>query len=108
MTTAAANQALAALERYEGALRQLAADWGDMQLYTNAAERLDEVRRCCGLVPALAVQWIELLIANAELVQSVWDSAADDAHATRSKEHLEHVLSCSRVLRDACMQRLPG
>lgn len=99
----AANEALAALERYEVHLRQLVARWLDAELYHTVSQDMQEVRRCCHALPPLSAGWVALLIAHAELVQALW---RNEPTAQRQRQ-LAQVLECVHAVRDRCM-RLAG
>ena len=102
---AAASHALAAQERYQAQLRRFAANWMDMELYRRVGDELDEIRQGCREVPELSHAWVELLIAHAELVQSLWQSAGP-ALAAERHQLVEKVGATAADLEAACMRLL--
>ena len=101
-----AREALAALERYQLHLRQLATRWVDAELYHHVSVDIQAVRRCCHETPALAAGWIALLIAHAELSQALW-RAAHPASAPQERQRLlEQVFDAIAVLQRQCMDLL--
>ena len=103
--SSSAREALAALERYQLHLRQLATRRVDAELYHRLSVEMQEIRRCCHEAPALSAPWVALLIAHAELSQALWRaSPADAAAAAQERQTLvAHVLDSVRVLQQHCM-----
>lgn len=102
------REALAALERYQLHLRQLATRRLDAELYHAVSLDIQEVRRCCHALPALSAPWVALLIAHAELSQALWRSSQPDAPAPEHRERLlARVLEAVGALQHRCME-LPG
>ena len=103
---AAASHALAALERYQAHLRKLSASWMEMDLYRRLGDELDEVRQGCREVPELTHAWVELLIAHAELVQNLWQSARPGAPASAAgrQDLLARVGRNVTALQDKCLR----
>jgi hypothetical protein len=102
----AVHEALAALERYQLHLRQLAVGGVDPELYHRVSLEIQEVRRCCHQAPALSAPWVALLIAHAELSQALWRSAQPQGAPTVEERQrlLAHVLDCVRALQGQCME----
>ena len=105
---AAARQALAALERYQGRVRPLATHSLDAVLYRATSNELDAVRSACAGIPALSTAWVTLLIAHAEFVHGLWQSTkpGDAAAAADREALLERVLGAAQGLERACMALL--
>ena len=105
---AAANRALAALERYPRHAERVCVDWRNPELYQAAALALDEVRDACRGVDELSSAWVGLLIAHAEFVHVLWQSArADSPVAGADRQRLlAQAVSASTSLRERCMALL--
>jgi hypothetical protein len=69
---AIALQLAAALDQYEREVASMIETWLDMELYGTVSERVEEIRMYSADLPQLSVQWVELLIAHAELVHTLW------------------------------------
>ena len=103
--TQAANDTLAALERYRTHVTQLTGRWLDAELYHTVAQDLDAVRRCCRALPRLSGPWVALLIAHAELVHGLWQVSREVSPA-RTPEHdrlLARVQVSVEALTATCM-----
>ncbi len=100
-----ANELLAALERYQRNVKQLAAHWRDAELHRIVSQHSEEIRRGCRALPAVSAQWVGLLIAHAELLQALWRSGDPRFPMTAADRErllaaaLEHV----HELQQACM-----
>lgn len=106
-TPQAANEALAALERYQLHVTRLAGNWLDMDLYHAVSADIEQVRRSCHGVPHLAAAWINLLIAHAELMHALWrGSRPGGAGAEERQELLARTRAAGLSLQDVCMQLL--
>ena len=105
-TPEAASPTLAALERYQLHVRQLATRRGDAELFHTVALDIQEVRRCCHEIPALSAPWVALLIAHAELSQTLWrsDQARTPVDAQERQRLLANVLDNVRALQQHCME----
>src|SRR5262245_5214339 len=99
----AAREALAALERYQLHLRQLATRWVDAELYHHISVDVQEVRRCCHEVPVLSSGWVALLIAHAELSQALWRAAHPASAPEERQRLLGNVFECIAELERQCM-----
>jgi len=106
----AVREALAALERYQLHLRQLATRWADAELYHTLSLDLQEVRRCCHLLPTLTGEWVALLIAHAELSQALWRGAPPQPAAVQAERQrlLGRAGECVRALQHRCMDLADG
>lgn len=102
----AVHAALAALERYQLHLRQLALGGVDPELYHRVWLALQEVRRCCHEVPVLSAPWVALLIAHAELSQALWRIGQPQGAPTMEDRQrlLAQVLERVRALQEQCME----
>ncbi|MEJ5988561.1 hypothetical protein WG902_01080 [Ramlibacter sp. PS3R-8] len=69
---AIALQLVDALERYAADTTQLVANWPDLERYRSVSEQIDQIRLFVSGLPEARVQWVELLIAHAELVHLLW------------------------------------
>jgi hypothetical protein len=67
-------QLMATLEQYELDVERLVASWLDMECYREVSERIEAIRGYSAALPQLSAQWVELLIAHAELVHCLWRS----------------------------------
>lgn len=102
----AVHEALAALERYQLHLRQLALGGVDPELYHRVSLEIQEVRRCCHAALALSASWVALLIAHAELSQALWRAGQPQGGPTLEERRrlLVRVLDCVRALQAQCME----
>ncbi|MDB5913217.1 MAG: hypothetical protein JWP22_1892 [Ramlibacter sp.] len=107
---ATAHRALVVLDRYESDARRLTASMLDPVLYARAAQELEEIRSCCAGLPEVSVQWVELLIAHADLVHCLWRSTRPGSATTAADRQLQldHLIACSRMLRAACLRIAAG
>lgn len=69
---AVALQLLAALEQYDADSGTMIAAWPDLERYRAVSDQVEMIRMYCSALPDVAVQWVELLIAHAELVHVLW------------------------------------
>lgn len=104
-TTAAAHQALAALEQYQARVKRLVSHFLDADLYQATSSDLDAVRAACAAVPTLSAAWVALLIAHAEFVHGLWQSTRTANPSTEADRQalLDHVLETTAALQRACM-----
>src|SRR5438552_3179987 len=100
---AIAFQLVAALERYEGSAAAMVAGWMDMQLYRTCGKEIEEIRRYAAALPQLSVAWVELLIAHAELVQTLWRNG-QAADPKRMNDVLVHHKTCIQLLRGRALR----
>ena len=113
---AVALQLVAALEEYEQATAQMLTNWPDLETYRCVSATIEQIRLYCGAIPDVRVQWVELLIAHAELVHSLWrldhgNRAAAELSLVAVRERHADCISatrarCNRVL--ARSSRQPG
>ena len=101
-------QLAAALEGYEQHVAVMVDTWLDMDLYREVSEQVEKIRMYCAALPQLGAPWVELLIAHAELVHSLWRLRFRDDPSDRAK--LEQVRSrhtaAVQSLKAPCMRLL--
>jgi hypothetical protein len=105
---AIALQLVAALEKYAGDTGVMVMSWPDMDRYRDVSDQVEKIRMYSAALPDLRVQWVELLIAHAELVHVLWRAQyADDAHSRdeicRVREHHSDAVA---AMRSRCMRTL--
>ena len=105
---AIALQLVAALDRYEPDVARMADAWLDMELYGSVSAQIDEIRMFCAALPQLSVSWVELLIAHAALVHSLWRQRFGEAPADESvlAEVRARHAHCVQSLRRRCLRLL--
>jgi hypothetical protein len=98
----------AALEEYERDVARMVDTWLDMDLYRDVSEQVEEIRMFTAALPQLSVPWVELLIAHAELVHSLWRLRFQDVETDRERfgEVREHHTACIHSLRSRCVRLL--
>jgi hypothetical protein len=101
-------QLVATLERYERDSAVMVDTWLDMELYQRVSEQVEQIRMYCALLPQLSVQWVELLIAHAELVHSLWRLRFQEVAADRTQlqELRERHARCATALKMRCLRQL--
>lgn len=101
---AIAFQLVAALEQYDEDVGRMVDTWLDMELYQRVSAQIEDIRHYSAALPQLGVHWVELLIAHAELVHSLWRLRFQEVDADR--EQLETVrarhAACVASLRSRC------
>lgn len=105
---AIAFQLAARLEDYEGDVDRMVDTWLDMELYQEVSARIEEIRAMTTAVPQLSVPWVELLVAHAELVHSLWRLRFQELDADRvllQQVRSRHV-DCVRTMRSRCLRLL--
>lgn len=105
---AIAFQLVSALEAYEREVDAMIEGWLDMELYAGVSERVEEIRRYAAALPQLSVPWVELLIAHAELVHTLWRlSFREDPQDRQSHEEVRgRHGACVESLRRRCLRLL--
>lgn len=93
-----------ALDQYEQDVEDLVRAWPDPDRYKRVNESMDKVRTSAAALPRLSVRAVELLIAHAELAQTLWDSVdprlpTEEAVGPVVEQHR----SCVYRLREACL-----
>ena len=107
---AIALQLVAALEQYDRDVTAMVDTWLDLDRYHAASDQVEQVRLYAGALPALGVHWMELLIAHAELVHSLWRLRFQEVEADRLllEEVRERHARCVESLRLRCLRLLAG
>lgn len=115
---AIALQLAAALEKYEADTAAMVAAWPDMELYRGVSEQVETIRMYSSALPAASVQWVELLIAHADLVHLLWQTQYANPGTTAGRAQLaarrDRHSDCVLALRNRCLrivgapQLLPG
>lgn len=103
---AIAFQLAAALDEYDEDVGRMVDTWLDMELYHRVSAEIEEIRGFSAALPQLSVPWVELLIAHAELVHSLWRLRFQEvgAHRERLDEVREHHSACVASLRSRCLR----
>jgi hypothetical protein len=69
---AVAFQLAAALDQYDHDVLRMMDAWIDIELYREVSDQVEKIRMYSSALPDVRVQWVELLIAHAELVHGLW------------------------------------
>lgn len=69
---AIALQLAEALDAYESAVAAMLQTWPDLERYGEVSAKVEEIRALAGVLPLVSAEWIDLLIAHAELVHCLW------------------------------------
>ncbi len=99
---AIALQLAAALDSYDRDAAALVSRWPDMELYRSVNEQVEKIRMYGNALPAAGVQWVELMIAHAELAHLLWQvqpGGSRDELAQLAGRHAD----CVRALRNRCL-----
>ncbi|HEX2544851.1 MAG TPA: hypothetical protein VHL79_08235 [Ramlibacter sp.] len=103
---AVAFQLIAALEKYDQDTARMVGGWPDLELYRSVSEQAEKIRMYSSALTDARVQWVELLIAHAELVHVLWraeygapDSPRGDLETVRQRH-----ADCIAALRNRCMR----
>ena len=103
---AVASQLVAALEKYDGDSGAMIAGWPDLDRYRDVSAQVETIRMYCSALPDVRVQWVELLIAHAELVHFLWrtqygvtQDVLEEIGAVR-----DHHADCIAALRNRCLR----
>ena len=101
-------QLAAALETYEQHVTAMVDTWLDMDLYRQVSDEIEEIRMLSAALPQLSVHWVELLIAHAELVHSLWRLRfrEDGEDHARLREVRDRHAACVHSLRGRCLRLL--
>jgi hypothetical protein len=102
---AAAFQLAGKLEAYERDVDAMVDTWLDPDLYRRVREDVEELRRLGTAFPAFSVQWVELLIAHAELVHGLWREKFEHDGAFLFEARERHRF-CMQALRQRCLSQL--
>jgi hypothetical protein len=103
---AIAFQLAAALDAYDVAFDALL-NHGDLAHYEEAGRWMDQLKMYSGALPQLSVQYVNLLIAHAELVHCLWKNAkgTGDGSETLAKARATQRQAITG-LRRKCLQLL--
>jgi len=82
------------------------AGWPDLDRYRDVSAQVETIRMYCSALPDVRVQWVELLIAHAELVHFLWrtqygvtQDVLEEIGAVR-----DHHADCIAALRNRCLR----
>src|SRR3954464_11635331 len=105
---AIAIQLAAALEQYEQGVSEMIDTWLDTDRYQEVSQQIEDIRMLSAAMPSLSIHWVELLIAHAELVHSLWRLRFQDGGAQREKldEVRARHADCVASLRGRCIRLL--
>lgn len=105
---AIALQLVASLNAYERDVGRMIDSWLDMELYRKVSEQVEEIRLYSAALPRMSVQWVELLIAHAELVHCLWRlrfREDESQHGQLQEARCRHT-ACVATLRARCLREL--
>jgi hypothetical protein len=105
---AVAFQLAAALERYDDETTAMLESWPDLERYCAMSEQIETVRLYSSSLPEVQVQWVELLIAHAELVHVLWRMQYGDGGNLREQvaDVRDRHADCIAALRNRCVRIL--
>ena len=98
---------LAELQAYETHVRELTREWGSqprVEVFGEAGRAMDRIRRLAAAHPALAPQWLLVMISHAELMHNAWRAAQGEPLPLEA-EVREH-LACVSALQERCLELL--
>ena len=103
---AIAFQLAGALEKYDQDVERMVDTWLDMELYCSVSDQVEQIRMYSAALPRLSVFWVELLIAHAELVHSLWrlHFRQDPLDRSRLEEVRVRHSGCVASLRSRCLR----
>jgi hypothetical protein len=103
---AIAFQLAAALEQYDLDTARMVAGWPDLDLYREVSAQVDRIRMYSSSLPEARVQWVELLIAHAELVHLLWRGEYGGGRVEKRtlQEVRDHHSDCVTALRNRCLR----
>ena len=103
---AIALQLAAALDAYDRDAAAMVARWPDTELYRGLGEQLEKIRMYSNALPAAGVQWVELLIAHAELMHQLWQAQSGGTAYGRAQlaARRDRHADCVLALRNRCLQ----
>ena len=103
---AIAFQLIAALEQYERDTTVMIERWPDLETYQEVSDQIETIRMYSSALDEARVQWVELLIAHAELVHFLW--RAQGGLAADAAEQMANVrdrhADCVVALRNRCLR----
>ena len=102
-------QLVNALERYATDIGQMVAHWPDMERYREVSNQIEQIRLYASVLPEARVQWVELLIAHAELVHLLWRVQYGKGGVTMDDTlHVRlHHTDALAALRSRCLRNAP-
>jgi len=106
---AIAFQLIAALEQYDEDVGGLVRRWHveqDMERYALVSRKVDEIRNLCGALPAVAAQWVTVLISHTELMHGLLRLARPTSDAALLEEQLLDHQAVIEALRSKCRRML--
>lgn len=105
---AIAFQLAAALEKYDEDVGTMVDTWLDMEVYRAVSDQVEDIRMLTAALPQLSVAWVELLIAHAELVHSLWRLRFREDEIDRGKlaEVRTRHNDALQALRNRCVRML--
>ena len=105
---AIAFQLAAALDRYGEDVERMVDTWLDMELYGRVSDQVEDIRVLSAALPQLSICWVELLIAHAELVHSLWRLRFREEAADRERLDAVHARhsACVASLKNRCLRTL--
>lgn len=105
-------QLVVSLDAYEADTARMVANWPDLDLYRSVSDQVEQIRMQASALPEARVQWVELLIAHAELVHLLWQAKYGDGkvsteHTAKARGHHTDVVAAlrNRSLRIAMYSR---
>lgn len=103
---AVASQLVAALEKYDRDSGVMIACWPDLDRYRDVSAQVETIRMYSSALPAVRVQWVELLIAHAELIHFLWRTqyGANRDALERIVAVRDHHADCIAALRNRCLR----
>ena len=105
---AVAFQLATVLDAYDQHVRVMIDTWLDMDLYSEVSDEVEQIRTLSAAFPQLGTAWVELLIAHAELIHSLWRLRFRDDDGDREKLEAvrERHANAVRSLREPCLDGL--
>lgn len=107
---AIASELVAALEQYERDTGAMLQNWPDIERYRAVSDQVECIRMYSASLPEVRVQWVELLVAHAELIHFLWrmqygNQPEARAEIGRVREHHGH---CIAALKNRARRVLDG
>jgi len=101
---AIASQLMATLDTYDANVASLLAAWPQLDSYEPVSRQIEQIRMYSSALDSARVQWVELLIAHAELVHVLWRTQYGQEAGARAKvdEVRERHQDSVRALRNRC------
>jgi hypothetical protein len=103
---AIAFQLVAALEKYEADAATMVDTWPDLELYREVSAQIETIRMYSAALAEVRVQWVELLIAHAELIHFLWRVKYGESRDAQEQiaSVREHHGDCVAALRNRCLR----